>query len=108
MKIRSLAAILLASFAATALAQPKPAQPKPAPAVPAQATTAQEGDLATFANRDTKDVQQRLELLTHTLYAQQQQIITILFRQEFGERIRLIIAPDAESDVRADDIHSRA
>jgi hypothetical protein len=29
---------------------------------------AQEGELTKFANRDTKDVQQRLELLTHTLY----------------------------------------
>jgi hypothetical protein len=34
-------------------------------------------------------VQQRLDLLTHTLYAQQQQIITILFRQEFGERVKM-------------------
>ena len=49
---------------------------------------AKEGDLAKFANRDTKDVQQRLELLTHTLYAQQQQVITILFRQEYGERVK--------------------
>ena len=48
-----------------------------------------EGDLNKFANRDTKDVQQRLELLTHTLYAQQQQMITILFRQEFGERVKM-------------------
>ena len=77
MKIRSLAAVLLASFAGLALAQPK---------------TAQEGDLATFANRDTKDVQQRLELLTHTLYEQQQQIITMLFRQELGERIKMKFA----------------
>ena len=91
MKIRSLAAVLLATFAATALAQPKPAQPKPAPPAPAQAAPAapQEGDLATYANRDTKDVQQRLELLTHTLYAQQQQVITVLFRQELGDRIRM-------------------
>ena len=74
MKIRSLAAVLLASFATCALAQPKPPQ---------------EGDLATFANRDTKDVQQRLELLTHTLYSQQQQIITLLFRQEHGDRVRM-------------------
>ena len=48
-----------------------------------------EGELDKFMNRDTKDVQQRLELLTHTLYAQQQQIITILFHQEHGERVRM-------------------
>ena len=48
-----------------------------------------EGDLATFANRDTKDVQQRLELITHTLYAQEQQAITIRFRQEHGERVKM-------------------
>jgi hypothetical protein len=28
--------------------------------------------------------------------------------REFGERIRTIIAPDAESEVTADDVHSRA
>jgi len=75
MKIRrSLIAFLLASFAAIAMAQPREPQ---------------EGDLTAFANRDTKDVQQRLELLTHTLYAQQQQIIAILFHQEHGDRVRM-------------------
>ena len=48
-----------------------------------------EGDLTRFSNRDTKDVQQRLELLTQTLYEQQQQIITILFHQEHGDRVRI-------------------
>ncbi len=48
-----------------------------------------EGELDKFANRDTKDVQQRLELLTHTLYAQQQQIITILFNQTHGDRAKM-------------------
>ena len=48
-----------------------------------------EGDLATFANRDTKDIQQRLELMTHTLYAQQQQVITLLFREEYGHRVSM-------------------
>ena len=55
----------------------------------AQQEATGEGDLQRFTNRDTKDVQQRLELLTHTLYAQQQQIITILFRQELGDRVRM-------------------
>ena len=59
-----------------------------APLAFAQQDGAKEGDLAKFANRDTKDVQQRLELLTHTLYAQQQQIITLLFRQEYADRIK--------------------
>lgn len=66
--------LLLAAFALVAtfaLAQPK------------------EGELDKFINRDTKDVQTRLELLTHTLYATQQQVITILFRQEHGERVRM-------------------
>jgi dipeptidyl aminopeptidase/acylaminoacyl peptidase len=72
--LRSLAAVL-AALSAMAFAQ------APAPK--------QEGDLDKFMNRDTKDVQQRLELLTHTLYAQQQQIITILFNQEHGERIKM-------------------
>ena len=51
-----------------------------------------EGELATFATRDTKDVQQRLELMTHTLYAQEQQVITIRFRQEYGERVKMKLA----------------
>ncbi len=55
----------------------------------AQQEGSQEGDLTKFANRDTKDVQQRLELLTQTLYAQQQQVITLLFHQEHGDRIRM-------------------
>jgi dipeptidyl aminopeptidase/acylaminoacyl peptidase len=55
----------------------------------AQDDTPREGELTKFTNRDTKDVQQRLELLTHTLYSQQQQMITILFHQEFGERTRM-------------------
>ncbi len=54
----------------------------------AQEETPREGELTRFANRDTKDVQQRLELLTQTLYSQQQQIITILFHQEYGERVK--------------------
>ena len=48
-----------------------------------------EGDLDKFLNRDAKDVQQRLELLTHALYEQQQQIITIQFRQEHGDRVKM-------------------
>jgi dipeptidyl aminopeptidase/acylaminoacyl peptidase len=53
------------------------------------AAQAKEGDLDKFLNRDTKDVQTRLELMTHTMYAQQQQIITILFRQEHGDRVKM-------------------
>ena len=55
----------------------------------AQPAEHQEGDLTAFANRDTKDVQQRLELLTHTLYSQQQEIIAILFHQEHGDRVKM-------------------
>jgi dipeptidyl aminopeptidase/acylaminoacyl peptidase len=53
------------------------------------AAQAKEGELDKFINRDTKDVQTRLELMTHTMYAQQQQIITILFRQEHGDRVKM-------------------
>jgi dipeptidyl aminopeptidase/acylaminoacyl peptidase len=55
----------------------------------AQQDGPREGDLTSFANRDTKDVQQRLDLITHTLYAQQQQIIAILFHQEHGDRVKM-------------------
>ena len=69
--MRRILAALLALAATLAFAQPK------------------EGELATFANRDTKDVQQRLQLMTHTLYAQQQQVITILFRDEYRDRVKM-------------------
>ena len=69
--MKSVIALLFAFAATLATAQPK------------------EGELATFANRDTKDVQQRLELMTHTLYAQQQQVTTIQFRQEYGDRVKM-------------------
>ena len=55
----------------------------------AQQDAPREGDLSKFANRDTKDVQQRLELMTHTLYAQEQQAITVRFRLEHGERVKM-------------------
>jgi dipeptidyl aminopeptidase/acylaminoacyl peptidase len=48
-----------------------------------------EGELDKFMNRDAKDVATKLELITQTLYEQQQQVITILFRQEHGDRIRM-------------------
>jgi len=71
--MRRILAAFLASLAAGAAAQAQP----------------QEGDLDKFMNRDAKDTATRLELITHTLYAQQQQIITILFRQEHGERVKM-------------------
>ena len=48
-----------------------------------------EGELDKFMNRDAKDVATKLELITHTLYEQQQQVITILFRQEHGDRVKM-------------------
>ena len=69
-------------------------------AAAAGAQQPREGDLATFANRDTRDVQQRLELLTQTLYAQQQ-VITLLFRQEYGHRVamRLVWLPAKDNSL---------
>ena len=48
-----------------------------------------EGELTKYMNRDAKDLETRLELVTQTLYEHQQQTITILFRQEHGDRIRI-------------------
>jgi dipeptidyl aminopeptidase/acylaminoacyl peptidase len=64
------AAAVLALAATTAFAQEAP----------------HEGDLA---KSPTRHQGRSSALLTHTLYAQQQQMITILFRQEFGERIKI-------------------
>jgi dipeptidyl aminopeptidase/acylaminoacyl peptidase len=69
MKTRTLLAALALAAASAQAQQPAPV----------------EGELDKFLNRDARDVGTRLELMTQTIYEQQQEIITLLFRQEHPE-----------------------
>lgn len=48
-----------------------------------------EGKLDKYINLDAKDTATRLDVLAHTLYEQEQRIITLNFQMEYGERVRL-------------------
>lgn len=48
-----------------------------------------EGTLDKYINLDAKDTATRLDVLTHTLYEQEQRIITLNFHMEYGERVKL-------------------
>jgi dipeptidyl aminopeptidase/acylaminoacyl peptidase len=48
-----------------------------------------EGKLDKFINLDAKDTASRLDVIAHTLYEQEQRIITLNFHMEYGERVRL-------------------
>ena len=43
-----------------------------------------EGTLDTYINLDAKDTATRLDVLAHTLYEQEQRIITLNFHMEYG------------------------
>jgi len=49
----------------------------------------QEGTLDKYINPDAEDVTTKLEVITQTLYEQEQRIVTLTFMQEFGDRVRL-------------------
>lgn len=48
-----------------------------------------EGALDKYINLDAKDTATRLDVVTHTLYEQEQRIITLNFNMEYGDRVRL-------------------
>jgi dipeptidyl aminopeptidase/acylaminoacyl peptidase len=48
-----------------------------------------EGALDKYINRDAKDMATRLDVATHTLYEQEQRIITLNFNMEYGDRVKL-------------------
>lgn len=48
-----------------------------------------DGKLDKYINLDAKDTATRLDVLAHTLYEQEQRIITLNFQMEYGERVRL-------------------
>ena len=59
--------------------------------LPAQeaAEERREGDLQKFIDIDSKDLQTRLEVLQHSLYEVDQNLIAVTFRQLYGDRIRM-------------------
>jgi dipeptidyl aminopeptidase/acylaminoacyl peptidase len=61
-------------------------------AVPQQKTVApanKEGALDKYINPDSNDMNTKIEVITQTLYEQEQRIVTLTFMQEFGDRVRL-------------------
>jgi dipeptidyl aminopeptidase/acylaminoacyl peptidase len=48
-----------------------------------------EGALDKYINLDAKDTATRLDVATHTLYEQEQRIITLNFNMEYGDRVKL-------------------
>jgi dipeptidyl aminopeptidase/acylaminoacyl peptidase len=58
-------------------------------------------ELQTFINPDAKDVNTRLDLLTHLLYEVNQKLVTLTFMQRYGDRIRMerVMVPNVEYDL---------
>src|SRR5690606_29906985 len=63
--------------------------------VTGHAAPPEEGVLSKHINLDADDAATKLDILMHTLYAQEQRIITLQFRMEYGDRIdmRLVHFP---------------
>ncbi len=62
---------------------------KPAKKESAEKKAGKEGELDKFINLDSNDLDTKIEVITQTLYEQEQRIVTLTFMQEFGERVRL-------------------
>lgn len=77
----------LAALAVAALAAPLAMWPSPAQAAPPE-----EGVLSKHINLDADDTATKLDILIHTLYAQEQRIIALQFRMEYGERVDMKLA----------------
>jgi dipeptidyl aminopeptidase/acylaminoacyl peptidase len=63
---------------------------------------ARRGDeLQTFINPDAKDLNTKLDLLTHMLYEVNQKLVTLTFMQRYGDRIRMerVMVPNADRDL---------
>ena len=57
-----------------------------------------EGDLDKFINLDSDDLDTKVEVITQTLYEQEQRIVTLTFMQEFGDRVKLKRVAYASAD----------
>jgi dipeptidyl aminopeptidase/acylaminoacyl peptidase len=53
------------------------------------AAAKQEGALDKYVNPDSEDITTKLDVITQTLYEQEQRIVTLTFMQEFGDHVRL-------------------
>jgi len=58
----------------------------------------QEGTLDKYINPDAEDLTTKLEVVTQTLYEQEQRIVTLTFMQELGERVHLKRVAFASAD----------
>jgi dipeptidyl aminopeptidase/acylaminoacyl peptidase len=58
----------------------------------------QEGTLDKYVNPDAQDLATKLDIVTQTLYEQEQRIVTLTFMQEFGDHVRLKRVAFASSD----------
>ncbi|HEX7916378.1 alpha/beta hydrolase family protein [Rudaea sp.] len=54
-----------------------------------QKKAGKEGDLDKYINLDSDDMNTKVEVITQTLYEQEQRIITLTFQQEYGDRVRI-------------------
>jgi dipeptidyl aminopeptidase/acylaminoacyl peptidase len=61
-------------------------------------STKQEGTLDKYVNPDADDISTKLDVITQTLYEQEQRIVTLTFMQELGDRVRLKRVAFASSD----------
>ena len=83
---RSMTLVLAALLAAPAGAQDPPVA----------ASEKRPDELKTFINPDAKDTNTKLDLLIHTLYEVNQQLVNLQFAQRYGDRIRMEPADDPE------------
>lgn len=60
-----------------------------------------EAELQTFINPDAKDTNTKLDLLIHTLYEVNQKLVTLEFRQNYGDRIKMerVMFPNVDKDL---------
>ncbi|WP_147373829.1 alpha/beta hydrolase family protein [Massilia cavernae] len=68
--------------------------------IPAHAQDAapKEGTLDKYINLDAKDTATKLDITNHTLYEQEQRIITLNFHMEYGDRVKLKRVAFASAD----------
>ena len=71
---------------------------KPPKKEAAEKKPGKEGDLDKFINLDSDDINTKIEVITQTLYEQEQRVITLTFQQEYGDRVRLKRVAFASAD----------
>ena len=59
---------------------------------------AKEGDLDKYINPDSDDLNTKIDVITHTLYEEEQHVIALTFMQEYGDHVRLKRVAFASAD----------